>query len=146
MKINQDMKIGLDKMKFDQTETSTNSKSFGTIVQNKQQKLHMEQLSKLLLNVEQAGGILARSRNLKDLSKYKSLVKRFIKETVDFGMSLKHSHTWNQFGEGRKLKIIETIDQELVQLSEDVLNQERESIDILGRIGEIKGLLINLYT
>ncbi|WP_335872077.1 YaaR family protein [Bacillus sp. 2205SS5-2] len=146
MKINQDIRIGLDKVKIDQKETNTSGKTFGRLVQKQDQKLHLEQLSKLLLDVGQAGERLSRSRNLKDLSKYKSLVKQFVKETVDFGMNLKHSYTWNQFGEGRKLKTIEMIDQELVQLSEDVINKEKESMDVLGRIGEIKGLLINLYT
>ena len=59
---------------------------------------------------------------------------------------LKQSHTWNRFGEGRKLKIVETIDEKLVELAEEILNQEKSSIDLLDKIGEIKGLLINLYT
>jgi uncharacterized protein YaaR (DUF327 family) len=61
-------------------------------------------------------------------------------------MNLKQSHTWNQFGEGRKLNIVETIDKQLVELTDDYITKEKPSIDILGKIGEIKGLLINLYT
>ena len=61
-------------------------------------------------------------------------------------MGLKQSHTWNRFGEGRKLKIVETIDEKLVELAEEILNREKSSIDLLDKIGEIKGLLINLYT
>ena len=34
----------------------------------------------------------------------------------------------------------------LIELTEEVVNQEKDAIDLLGRIGEIKGLLINLYT
>ncbi|MDX1772462.1 MAG: YaaR family protein, partial [Planococcaceae bacterium] len=67
-------------------------------------------------------------------------------EAVDYGMGLKQSHTWNRFGEGRRLKIIETIDEKLVELAQEILVQEKESIDLLDKIGEIKGLLINLYT
>ena len=33
----------------------------------------------------------------------------------------------------------------LVEFAEEILNEEKESIDLLDKIGEIKGLLINLY-
>ena len=61
-------------------------------------------------------------------------------------MELKQSHTWNRSGEGRRLKIVDTIDEKLIELTEDILNEERDSVEILAKIGEIKGLLINLYT
>jgi len=61
-------------------------------------------------------------------------------------IGLKQSHSWNQYGQGRSLKIVETIDDKLVELTEGVLEKEESSIDLLGKIGEIKGLLINLYT
>lgn len=69
-----------------------------------------------------------------------------MKEAVSYGMQLKQSHTWNRFGEGRRLKIVDTIDEKLVELTEDMLDEEKSSVDLLAKIGEIKGLLINLYT
>lgn len=38
------------------------------------------------------------------------------------------------------------IDDKLIQLTEEMMDQEKPAIDLLERIGEIKGLLINLYT
>ncbi|MGA9226754.1 MAG: DUF327 family protein, partial [Mesobacillus sp.] len=59
---------------------------------------------------------------------------------------LKHSHSWNQYGEGRSLKLVDTIDEKLVDLTEELMDKKDKQIDILGKIGEIKGLLINIYT
>lgn len=146
MKINQDIRVGLEKSRQDSKQITSNGTKFSAIVQKQDEKLQMDQLGKLLSEIESAGEKLAKSRTFKDLAKYKTLVKRFVRETVDFGMNLKQSHTWNQFGEGRKLNIIETIDKQLVELTDDYIKKERPSIDILGKIGEIKGLLINLYT
>lgn len=87
-----------------------------------------------------------KSRKLRDIAKFKMLVKRFLKESVETGLGLKQSHTLNQFGEERQLKIVEKIDQKLVELEEQLLEEEESSIDLLAKIGEIKGLLINLYT
>ncbi|EDL63778.1 YaaR family protein [Bacillus sp. SG-1] len=146
MKINQDLRVGVDKVRSEQKSNAGGSEKFSMLVGKQDQKLQMEQLGKLLGDITSAGERLGRSRTFKDLAKYKTLVKRFVKEAVDYGMNLKQSHTWNQHGEGRKLNIIENVDRKLIELTEDILNEEKQSIDILGKIGEVRGLLINLYT
>lgn len=40
-------------------------------------------------NIDDIGNRLGRSQNLKDLTKYKSLVKQFVKEAVELGMKVK---------------------------------------------------------
>lgn len=146
MKINQDLRLNLDKIQQEQKHHAPGGAKFNEMVQKHDQKMQLGQLQRLLGDIENAGERLARSRNFKDLAKFKTLVKRFVRETVDFGMGLKQSHTWNQYGQGRSLKIVETIDEKLVELTEELMEKEGKSIDILGKIGEIKGLLINLYT
>lgn len=146
MKINQDVHVKVDKIQQDQKQQRASNVRFQDIVQKNGQRLHVQQLQKLMRDIESAGERLARSRTFKDLAKFKTLVKQFVRETVDFGMGLKQSHSWNQFGQGRSLKIVETIDEKLVELTEDLIEKEGQSIDILNKVGEIKGLLINLYT
>jgi uncharacterized protein len=146
MKINQDIRLNTDKIRSEQKAATNSSLKFNELVQKQDQKMQIGQLQNLLKDIESAGERLSRSRTFKDLSKYKTLVKRFVKEAVDFGMDLKQSHSWNQYGQGRSLKIVETIDEKLVELTEGVLEKEGNSINLLGKIGEIKGLLINLYT
>jgi uncharacterized protein len=146
MKINQDLRVGVDKVRTEQKTNAGGANRFSMLVDKQDQKMQIEQLGKLMGDISSAGERLGRSRTFKDLAKYKTLVKRFVKEAVDYGMNLKQSHTWNQHGEGRKLNIVENVDRKLMELTEDILNEERQSIDILGKIGEVRGLLINLYT
>ena len=145
MKINQDLRVGHDKIRNTMPQHIPSAK-FGQMVVKQDQRMQTEALTRLLGDISSAGERLARSRNLRDMAKYKMLIRKFLQEAVDFGMGVKQSHTWNRFGEGRKLKIVETIDEKLVELAEDILNQEKSAIDLLDKIGEIKGLLINLYT
>ena len=146
MKINQDVRVGIDKIRRDTMQNNIQSAKFGQMITKQDQRMQTEALTKLLGDITTAGDRLARSRNLRDMAKFKMLIKKFLEEAVDFGMGLKQSHTWNRFGEGRKLKIVETIDEKLVELAEEILSQEKSSIELLDKIGEIKGLLINLYT
>lgn len=122
-----------------------NSNRFGDMVVKQGSKMQTEQLTRLMGDISAAGDRVAKNRSLRELARFKMLVKRFLQETVDHGMEMKQSHTWNRFGEGRRLKIVETIDEHLVELAKELLEEEKETIDLLDRIGEIKGLLINLY-
>ena len=146
MKINQDLPVKMDKISKEPKPASQGSVAFSGVIQKQDQKLQMNSLNQLLSDIEGAGDRLSRSRTFKDLAKYKSLVKKFIKEAVDYGMGLKQSQSWNQYGQSRPLKTVQTMDEKLVQLTEDVMGQEKDSLTILSQIGEIKGLLINLYT
>jgi uncharacterized protein YaaR (DUF327 family) len=146
MKIEQETRLGINNKQPEQKTINTKSSSFTSLVETQRQKLQYNQLENMMGELDNAGERLVRSRTFKDLAKYKTMVKKFMKETVDFGMNLKQSHSWNQYGEGRKLKLVETIDQHLVDLTDEFLKKDKSSIDLLGKVGEIKGLLINLYT
>ncbi|MBD8589589.1 YaaR family protein [Peribacillus frigoritolerans] len=146
MKINHDIPIKLDKSRQDAKQFQTGNGRFQQMVQTQDQKMQIQTLNRLIGDIEGAGQRLVRSRTFRELAKYKALVKRFVKEAVEYGLELKQSTSWNEYGQSRPLKTVETIDAKLVELSEEILNKEKSSLEILEMIGEIKGLLINLYT
>ncbi|WP_071458790.1 YaaR family protein [Bacillus massilinigeriensis] len=146
MKINKDIRLGMGNVRQEQKQLPAGGMKFHELVQRQEHKMQVTQIQQLLGAINAAGERLAKSRNFRDMAKFKALVKQFVQETVDFGMELNQSHSWNQFGEGRPLKTVRTIDDKLVELAEALLGKEAETIDILDKIGEIKGLLINLYT
>ncbi|MFJ8072134.1 YaaR family protein [Peribacillus sp. NPDC096447] len=146
MKINHDIPIKLEKSRQDAKQFQTGNGRFQQMVQTQDQKMQIQTLNRLIGDIEGAGQRLVRSRTFRELAKYKALVKRFVKEAVEYGLELKQSTSWNEYGQSRPLKTVETIDARLVELSEEILNKEKSSLEILEMIGEIKGLLINLYT
>lgn len=146
MKISQDIRSTLDNRNPDQKVIHTSTKGFQDLVAKQGNKLQIEQLNKLVVNIEDVGRRLSKSRNFSDLSKYKLLVKKFIHEAVEHGMDMKQSRSWDYNGNSRSLKIIEQVDQSLIELADEIVSKESSTIDILAKIGEIKGLLINLYT
>lgn len=146
MKINHETPIKPDKSRQDAKQFQTGNGRFQQMVQTQDQKMQIQTLNRLIGDIEGAGQRLVRSRTFRELAKYKALVKRFVKEAVEYGLELKQSTSWNEYGQSRPLKTVETIDAKLVELSEEILNKEKSSLEILEMIGEIKGLLINLYT
>ncbi len=146
MKVNHEIPIKPDKSRQDAKQFQTGNGRFQQMVQTQDQKMQIQTLNRLIGDIEGAGQRLVRSRTFRELAKYKALVKRFVKEAVEYGLELKQSTSWNEYGQSRPLKTVETIDAKLVELSEEILNKEKSSLEILEMIGEIKGLLINLYT
>ncbi|ANC75367.1 hypothetical protein ABE65_000155 [Fictibacillus phosphorivorans] len=146
MKIGQDIRPILDTKQNDGKMGKKTSISFGEAVSKQSEKLHSEQLTRLLGDIENQGKRLLQSQTVRDLQLYKNLVQRFVKEAVDFGMQLKQNKSWNEQGRSRTLKLVKEVDEHLIELTEAVLSQEKDSITLLDRIGEIKGLLVNLYT
>ncbi|SFK58105.1 hypothetical protein SAMN04487936_11933 [Halobacillus dabanensis] len=146
MKISQEMRTQLDGAKKQSSQQMKGKPSFDAMVQSQSRQLQEAQLNQLMNNITTQGERVARFRSFRDLAKYKRLIKDFVKESVQYGMNLKHSHSWNRQGRTRKLTIVEAVDEKLVELTDNVLDQEKRSVDLLELIGEIKGLLINLYT
>ncbi|CAG9623058.1 YaaR family protein [Sutcliffiella rhizosphaerae] len=145
MKIATDIRTSLDKGRMDQRGTQSSGIAFGSVMQKHSSKLHSQQLQALMKEIDLAGNRLGNSRSFQDLAKYKTLVKRFMEEAVEFGMELNQTNHWTNDGQARPLHVVKQVDDELISLTEQVMNQEESRINILSSIGEIKGLLINLY-
>ncbi|MBT2627300.1 YaaR family protein [Bacillus sp. ISL-32] len=146
MKINQDIRTIVEKKQLPSVKSAEISASFKTSMDSQSSKLKFDQLTRLLSDIEAFGKRLTKSRNFKDLARFKGLVKRFVKEAVDNGLSHETARSFDLYGNSRRLGIVKEIDEKLIQLTEEMMNQEQPAIDLLERIGEIKGLLINLYT
>ena len=146
MKIDQNLVAKLNSERKDLRQTQTNSTNFQSLVRTNQSKLQIEQLNRLIGEIEVQGDRLAKGKNLRDLARFKQLVKRFLKETVDYGMEISDQISWGAGGSMSSLQIVKLIDEKLIELTDDLMKNESESIHLLNTIGEIKGLLINLYT
>lgn len=121
------------------------NQSFQQIVRTKTNELQKQEIEYLMDEITSQGDKLARFKHFQDLVKFKRLVKTFLEKTVYSGYELKSSYHFHFGEQGQKLAIVEKIDEKLIQLTEQMMNQEQKNVDLLAIIGEIKGLLINIY-
>jgi uncharacterized protein len=126
-------------------ERGKETPSFQQIFQETQFDLTQDRLQSLLKTLDQNGNRLAASQTVKDLMLYKQSIQDFLKEVVQNGYSLEEYRSFQGGGREKKLKIIKKMDEQLIQLSEQVMEKQTSAVDLLKTIGEIKGLLVNLY-
>ncbi|MEW9702431.1 YaaR family protein [Paenibacillus sp. SI8] len=119
-------------------------RNFSDIMQQQDEKFTQEQLTKMMQQIALQGDRLARSMTVRELRQYKLLVKQFLEETARRGVHLRDTKGWDRRGRSKRYKLLEEIDQELLALADELLESEEGRIDILQRIGEIRGMLINM--
>lgn len=144
MRINEHMRSQLDTKRV--RSKRKGQQTFGQMVQSQTMKLNEQELAQMMEEISAQGDRLGRSQTARDLVTFKHLVKEFLEKAVYQGYQLQRSHNFNIQGNSQTLALVKEIDERLVELTEKVMHQEAKNVDLLGLIGEIKGLLINLYT
>ena len=119
--------------------------SFLDLLQEKDEDRQKRQLDELLKSVEEKGKRLGESRTVESLLEYKNMVKGFIEEAVAFGLKIEERRGFSRGGRSRVLRAVSAIDDKLLELTDLIINQEEKNLNILKKVGEIKGLLVNLY-
>ncbi|HLR08604.1 MAG TPA: YaaR family protein [Bacillota bacterium] len=146
MKINQDMGTQIDAKTRHVPPFTGEKTSFDRMIQSHAEQIKQQELQRLMDDITIQGEKLARFRSFRDLAKFKRMIKQFLQETVSNGLDLKNEHSFSMTGHSRKLATVKEVDQKLFELTESLLDQEKRTVDLLSVIGEIKGLLISLYT
>jgi uncharacterized protein len=126
--------------------TAKESISFNSVIDQKRANLTLEVLNKKMQDIENQGSKLVESKTIENLRKYKRLVKDFINDAVKNGLDLQEQRGFNYRGSAKTYKLVKEVDKKLVDLTNDVLNKEKDGLDLLGIVGEIKGMLVNIYT
>ncbi|GMN99915.1 YaaR family protein [Parageobacillus thermoglucosidasius] len=127
-------------------ETATESVSFTEVMAKKRNDIVWERVQQQVQQIEEQGKKLAESRTIEDLKKYKRLVKQFLDDAVKNGLQLEEQRGFSRGGRTRIYKIVKEVDRKLIELTNQVLQKEEKGLDILHIVGEIQGLIINIYT
>ena len=103
-------------------------------------------LNFLMEEIEREGGKIAKRRDVKDMRRYRGLIKEFLNEVVTRSHSFTRENFLDRRGRHRVYGIIRLIDENLDQLAQELMKDEKDNIAILNKIGEIRGLLLDIFT
>ena len=103
-----------------------------------------ESLEKMLDAIHSIGEKIRENANYQTVSNYKNAVRAFIKHVVAGALMVEEKHSSPNILRQKKFTLVKIIDQKLERLASGVLMNQHDTLDILARIDEINGLLINL--
>ena len=105
-----------------------------------------EKLNGLMKEIDKQGKKLSEHMDVRDMKKYRSLVKEFMNEVGNRSHKFSRENFLDRRGRHRVYGIVRLVDKNLDELAEELVKDEKDHINILNKVDEIRGLLIDIST
>ncbi|SEP06737.1 YaaR family protein [Paenibacillus sp. OV219] len=146
MKINPGWRpLGQDRTRPDLGAKPIAPKNFADVMNVQDEQRTIEELQMKLQDIHNQGERLARSMTVRELRLYRQMVKQYLEDTVRRGVGMKETRGFDRRGRTKRYKLLEELDSNLLQMGEELLDSEEGRLELLQKIGDIRGLLINLF-
>lgn len=103
-----------------------------------------EELKKKALDIAKQGKRLSSHVDIAELKAYKRMVMEFLDEAVRSSSSFSKDSFLDRRGRHRVFATIKIVNEKLEQLTREVISQERDNLSIVGKIEDIRGLILDL--
>ena len=103
-------------------------------------------LNTLMEEITMQGDKLAKKRDIRDMKKYRGLIKDFMNEIINRSHAFSRENFLDRKGRHRVYGIIRLVDENLDELAKELMKDEQDHLSILAKIGEIRGLLLDIFT
>ena len=80
------------------------------------------------------------------MKRYRSLVKDFLNEVVNRSHKFSRENFLDRRGRHRVYGIVKLVDKNLDDLASELVKDEKDHLTILSKVGEIRGLLLDVCT
>lgn len=105
-----------------------------------------EKLTGLMNDITAQGEKIAKHMDIRDMRKYRQLVKDFLNEVVNRSHKFSRENFLDRRGRHRVYGMVKLVDKNLDELAEELVKEEKDHINILGKVDEIRGLLLDIST
>ncbi|SDX98362.1 YaaR family protein [Lachnobacterium bovis] len=105
-----------------------------------------QRIETLLNDITAQGNRIAQHMDIRDMKRYRGMIKDFLNEVVYRSHKFSRENFLDRKGRHRVYGIIKLIDENLDELAGELVKDESNHIEILSKIGEIEGLLLDILT
>ena len=115
-----------------------------TLISNIEEKDLQEKLGSMMEQITEQGEKIAKHMDIKDMRKYRELVKGFLNEVVNRSHKFSRENFLDRRGRHRVYGIVKLVDKNLDELAGELVKEEKNHLEIVGRIDDIRGLLLDI--
>ena len=105
-----------------------------------------KQLEAMLKDITKQGELIASHMDIRYMKIYRGQIKDFLNEVVNRSHKFSRENFLDRRGRHRVYGIIRLVDTNLDELAQELCEEEKDHIKILSKIGEITGLLLDIFT
>lgn len=99
----------------------------------------------LLRQIDSISENLKKAPTPNGIKKYRRLVASFIREAMSQTYELNEETHWDRSGNRKSYLTVRNINKALEELTDEVMNKEKKQIDLVAKLDEIRGMLLDLY-
>jgi len=107
-------------------------------------EMHVAHLLEMRRAIEEQGALLAERVDVREFEKYRRLVREFLDEIVSNGYTFSREDAYASRGRHRYIATVQVIDEKLDELGKEVIKEQADRIEVLNKIDDIRGLLLDL--
>ncbi|MDD6057256.1 MAG: YaaR family protein [Clostridiales bacterium] len=100
----------------------------------------------LLSNITAQGNRIAQHMDIRDMKKYREMIREFMNEVVFRSHKFSRENFLDRKGRHRVYGLVKLIDANLDELAQELVKDEKDHLAILNKIGEIRGLILDILT
>ena len=105
-----------------------------------------DRLNLMMEEIVMQGDEITKRMDVKDMRRYRALIKDFMNEIVNRSHKFSRENFLDRRGRHRVYGIVRLVDGKLDELAQELMKEEKDEIAILAKVGEIRGLLLDIFT
>ncbi len=144
-KINQMSQVTQAKEASEAARPADDSFKF-TLMSNIEDESLSERLNLLFQDITMQGKKIAKHMDVRDMKKYRTMIKEFINEIANRSHKFSRENFLDRRGRHRVYGIIRQIDSALDELAEELMKDEKDNLEILSKVDEIRGMILDIFT
>ena len=103
-----------------------------------------DKLKQMMEDIAAQGERLAKHVDIKDMKRYRELIRDFVNEVVANSHEFSRENFLDRRGRHRVYGLVKLVDKELDELAQELMKEEKNGLNILAKVDEIKGLLLDM--
>lgn len=112
---------------------------------NETEAVYMRRIEGLMADITRQGEVVAKRADMGELQKYRAMVTSLINETVSNGFAFKKSGGMNSRGRSKVFAMIQQVNEKLDNMTKKILEEQKDNLDLLNDVDDIRGLLVDMY-
>ncbi len=105
-----------------------------------------ERLSVMMQEIMMQGEKLGKHMDVRDMKHYRRLIQEFMNEIVNRSHKFSRENFLDRRGRHRVYGMIKRVNVVLDELAGEVIKEEKDTLAILSKVDEIRGLLLDIIT
>jgi len=107
-------------------------------------EMYSARIAEMKNEIDEQGKRLGDRVDVREFERYRRLIREFLDEIVSNGYTFSREDAYASRGRHRYIATVRIVDEKLDALGKEVIKEQADKIEILNKIDDIRGLLLDL--